>query len=160
MRTVDKLLGGYAFCALAVFISMMYKIHTVRPDFLINNHQPIVHANGITFADGSYDAFKVLHTVKSHPLGYHKMSSLVTSVDDTEIFKMTYAVYFFNDVLFSAKIIEKDDNYTQEQEPDLTEAHMIEYPQEEHFQILFQDNELACYSSLLTDSVQCVKLII
>lgn len=159
MKIVDKLLIGYACCALVVFAGIVYLSHTSRPDFLLSKSQPIIYADGITFFEGGSDAFKELHTIEQHPLGFHNMKSMISSIDDTEIFKKTYAVYFFNDSLFSVKIIEKDDDYTSEVEPDVTEAHLIEYPQEEFFQVIFQDKDLFCYSSLLTDSVQCVKLI-
>ncbi|PSW06822.1 hypothetical protein [Photobacterium lipolyticum] len=159
MRVADKLLISYAFCAFTVFIGIVYKSYTSRPDFLSVNDQPIVYAHGITFFEGGYDAFQELHTIDLHPLGFHTMRSSISSINDTEIFKKAYAVYFFNDSLFSAKIIDKDDDYTSDQEPDLTESHLIEYSQKEFFQIIFQDKELFCYSSMLTDSVQCVKLI-
>ncbi|GAB3514824.1 hypothetical protein [Photobacterium alginatilyticum] len=159
MKVVDKLLISYALCALAVFAGIVYKSNTSRPYFLFSYDHPIIYANGITFFEGGSDAFKELHTIISHPLGFHNMKSIITSMDDREIFKKTYAVYFFDDSLFSAKIIEKDDDYTSEKEPDLTESHLIEYPQKEFFQVIFQDSGLCCYSSLLTDSVQCVKLI-
>ncbi|RWX57542.1 hypothetical protein [Photobacterium chitinilyticum] len=159
MRVASKLLISYAICAFIVFVSIVYKSNNNRPDFLYGNDQPIIYADGITFFEGGYDAFKELHTIELHPLGFHTMRSSITSMNDMEIFKKAYSVYFFNDSLFSVKFTDKDDDYTSDQEPDLTESHLIEYPQKEFFQIVFQNKELFCYSSMLTDSVQCVKLI-
>lgn len=159
MKAVDKLLTGYALCALAVFIGIGYRSYDHCPFFLKSKAEPIVYAHGITFYKDGSEPFKELHTAKRNPLGFHQMKSTLLSRNSEKIFKKTYAVYFWTDTVFSAELIDKDEDYTSDQESDVTEAHLIEYPQQEFFQAVYQDNELFCYTSLLTDSVQCVKLI-
>ncbi|WP_275862783.1 hypothetical protein [Vibrio sp. CAU 1672] len=88
------------------------------------------------------------------------MKTTIMSIDEqeTETLRKAYDVYFWGGEVFSIKLTSKDQGYTAEDEPDYTEAHLLEYPHEQFFQVIFQDSEVVCYSSLLINSVKCIKL--
>lgn len=119
---------------------------------------PIVYGHGIKFSENSVYRYRKFHTIEHGMLGTHRMKTTIMSLDEQDTLKKSYDVHFWDDDVFSIKLTSKDKDYTAEDEPDYSEAHMLEYPQEQYFQIIFQDREVVCYSSLLTNSVKCIKL--
>ncbi|PSW06821.1 hypothetical protein [Photobacterium lipolyticum] len=158
MKNINKLLVGYAICASVVFVGILFKNHLSHPLFMMSNHDPIVYGHGIKFSENSVYRYRKFHTIEHGILGFHQMKTTIMSIDGQETLKKTYDVHFWDDEVFSIKLTSKDKDFTAEDEPDYSEAHILEYPQEQFFQIVFQDSELICYSSLLTSSVKCIKL--
>ncbi|MGF1717639.1 hypothetical protein L4D08_22510 [Photobacterium chitinilyticum] len=158
MKIINKFLVGYAICATVVLVGILFRNHLSHPLFMVGNHDPIVYGHGTKFSEHSVYRYRKLHTIEHGVLGLYQMKTTIMSIDEQKTFKKTYDVHFWDDEVFSIKLTSKDKDFTGEDEPDYSEAHILEYPQEQFFQIIFQDRELMCYSSLLTNSVKCIKL--
>lgn len=158
MRKIYKLLACYAICAFVVLVGILINNVRNQPLFMKSSYDPIVYGHGIKFSDNSVYKYRKFHTIEHGMFGRHRMKTTIMSIDEPETLRKTYDVHFWDLDVFSIKLTSKDKHYTAEDEPDYSEAHMLEYPQDQFFQIIFQDSELFCYSSLLINSVKCIKL--
>ncbi|CAK1698405.1 conserved hypothetical protein [Vibrio crassostreae] len=156
MNNVNKMII-FLFVVNALLITLISLLSVLNhPPFLDGRENTMLFSRGRTYTNLEAKSFKEVITFAHKFGGVHDLHSSMLSEGETKALNVYYSVYFFGKNLFSKTNTLGSKNYTHSTEPDLVKAHLMADSSEQFFQTLYQDRYTFCYSSLLTNRVQCL----
>ncbi|MEJ2766879.1 hypothetical protein VV869_23310 [Photobacterium sp. MCCC 1A19761] len=156
MSSVSKAIWGLVVANVLVLIAINgFNIYH-HPLFLEGRNNTMLFSRGVTYTEDLVESYQEFFTVDHKWNGFHDLHSTIQTEGEPKSLKVYYSIYFWGPDIFSSRNSLRSKEYTPLVEPDKTEAHLIDEPVEQFFQILYQDRKNFCYTSLLTSSVQCV----
>ncbi|WP_036800946.1 hypothetical protein [Photobacterium marinum] len=112
----------------------------------------VYHPNGI-------DRYKYMSTMSEMFLGLYDVESSLSGTSFSGVSHKTSSLLFLNKDIFSMKSKQQDHLGLDDNEHDFSEAHASNHIHEEFYQIVYNQGDILCSSSITTDSVQCFKFI-
>lgn len=157
MSNVSKAIYTLSTMSVLVLIAI-YSLNVYhRPLFLEDKNNTMLFTRGGTYTTDIVEYYQELYTLDHKWHGFDDLHVTIKTEGAEKSLKVYYSVYFWGGGIFSSRYNQLNKEYTPLVEPDATEAHLIDEPIEQFFQILYQDRYIFCYTSWLTSNVQCVK---
>ncbi|WP_447472782.1 hypothetical protein [Vibrio harveyi] len=156
MKCVDRLIY------ISIFISMVSMIINVAititntPDFIKTSNNQTFHSNTINFTTkGDVFFIEDLHTLNYSPI-LHKRSYTTRTIEGekSKLF-MNYQINFYDKDLITFSNINLPNGKNFKDSIDI-ETHNLQYLDKEIVKIIYQEDGVLCYNTLLDGNIKCL----